>query len=247
MINHELQSELERVREREAVLSECDVTIGGLRFACSKPVLIEIERLRKRDRDLWTLNGKLKGCGDPVIDDCLGTDDPTFTAFVATLPEAHWSKYDLSAVKIGWHYGRLALTRELASAEPVAWRKYPDEVPPPDTECVVEVSLDNSTYRAVDVWEQQHEAPLEWSSATVATGMGWSAHGHDVRRWIPIANLTAPRAPAVPDSMTDDPSWDEFSEIQMAYRDGWNACRAAMLAAVPKPCMLAAAPEVPRV
>lgn len=82
----------------------------------------EVERLRQRDRELWTLAGKLKGCGDPVIDACMGTADPTFTAFIATLPEAHWSKYDLSAARIGWHHGRLALTRELAGAEPVAWR-----------------------------------------------------------------------------------------------------------------------------
>lgn len=29
-------------------------------------------------------------------------DDPDFRAFVESLPDSHWSKYDLSAVRLGW-------------------------------------------------------------------------------------------------------------------------------------------------
>lgn len=92
-----------------------------------------------------------------------------------------------------------ARLRELERAEAVAWRKYPDEVPPPGTECLIECRIDNSTHRAVDVWEQQHETPVEWSSATVATGMGWSAYGDAVLRWIPLDKIIAAPAPAVPE------------------------------------------------
>lgn len=30
------------------------------------------------------------------------TEDEKFTAFVKSLPAKHWSKYDLSAVRLGW-------------------------------------------------------------------------------------------------------------------------------------------------
>lgn len=84
-------------------------------------LLDEVERLKERDKKLWTLTGKLRGCGDPVIDAALNQKDEAFDVFIASLPETHWSKYDPSAVRIGWHHGRAALVRELAQAEPVAW------------------------------------------------------------------------------------------------------------------------------
>lgn len=89
-----------------------------------------------------------------------------------------------------------ALASQTAQGEAVAWRKFPDELPPPGTECLVELPFLGGTYRAVDRWELQRDAPLEWSSATVVTGMGWSDYGDDVLRWIPIDNVTAPPAPS---------------------------------------------------
>ena len=32
----------------------------------------------------------------------LGTEDIAFKSFISMLPEKHWSKYDLSAVRLGW-------------------------------------------------------------------------------------------------------------------------------------------------
>lgn len=100
---------------------------------------------------------------------------------------------------------RAALAERPAQGEAVAWHKFPDELPPPDTECLVELPFLGGTYRAVDRWELQHEAPLEWSSATVAIGMGWSDYGDDVLRWIPIDKITAPPAPAVSDGPLNRP------------------------------------------
>ena len=32
----------------------------------------------------------------------LGTPDPEFQAFVDRMPDKHWARYDLSAVRLGW-------------------------------------------------------------------------------------------------------------------------------------------------
>ena len=32
----------------------------------------------------------------------LGTEDTEFQAFIDKMPDKHWSKYDLSAVRLGW-------------------------------------------------------------------------------------------------------------------------------------------------
>lgn len=84
------------------------------------------------------------------------------------------------------------------------WRDFPEQVPDPDTECLVEVAFNGGRFRAVDTWEMQSEAPVEWSSATVEVGYDWSSHPGDVQRWIPISSITAPPAPSVPDG------WREF-------------------------------------
>lgn len=34
--------------------------------------------------------------------DFLGDDDPGFRAFVESMPDKHWARYDLSAVRLGW-------------------------------------------------------------------------------------------------------------------------------------------------
>lgn len=32
----------------------------------------------------------------------LGTEDKEFRAFIEQMPDTHWAKYDLSAVRLGW-------------------------------------------------------------------------------------------------------------------------------------------------
>jgi hypothetical protein len=99
-----------------------------------------------------------------------------------------------------------AVRAELAKPAPVAvpdgWKDFPDHVPPPDTECLVELKIGETTIRAVDVWKMQKECPVAWSSQTVETGYGWSEYDfEDVVRWLPLsATLAAapqPPAPAV--------------------------------------------------
>lgn len=102
-----------------------------------------------------------------------------------------------------WPHAERLLLGAIAAkpaAVPDGWRTFPDEVPPPDTECLVEVPFRDGTFRAVDTWEMQSECPVSWSSATVETGYGWSNYCDDEPlRWIPIAHLTAarPQPPAV--------------------------------------------------
>jgi len=130
-----------------------------------------------------------------------------------------------------------ALAEQHAQSEAVAWRDFPEQVPDPDTECLVEVAFNGGRYRAVDTWEMQSEAPLEWSSAAIQTGYDWSSHPGDVQRWIPISSITAPPATTstvgaacVPDAVrVPEVGWTH-SDRDRAYAQGWNACRAAMLA-----------------
>lgn len=51
--------------------------------------------------------------GDPMLDAVLKTEDPKFRAWVETLPATYWARYDLSACRIGWHFGRDALAKEI--------------------------------------------------------------------------------------------------------------------------------------
>ena len=40
----------------------------------------------------------------------LGTEDAKFYEFVEQMPNKHWSKYDLSAVRLGWEAHKLLHT-----------------------------------------------------------------------------------------------------------------------------------------
>lgn len=94
----------------------------------------------------------------------------------------------IELLQIAAAQGRNILTAEAPSPSvPEKWRGYPEFVPEPDTECLVEVQYEQSIYRAVDRWEKQ----IEFSSATVEVGYGWSEHDDAVKRWIPISQLLA--------------------------------------------------------
>lgn len=58
-----------------------------------------------------------KPTGNPELDAVLLKPDPAFDALVASLPANYWARYDLSAVRLGWHFGRTAAGRE---EQPVA-------------------------------------------------------------------------------------------------------------------------------
>lgn len=92
---------------REGLHSKADI---AEQFALRDDTIAAL--LAERDAKLMTKLGQFKTCGDPAIDGVLAASDPEFRAWVASMPEQHWAKYDLSALRIGWHYGRKPLMAE---------------------------------------------------------------------------------------------------------------------------------------
>lgn len=45
------------------------------------------------------------------LDQLITKPDPAFKAFVASMPDKHWSKYDISAVRLGWEAYKLLIAR----------------------------------------------------------------------------------------------------------------------------------------
>ena len=50
----------------------------------------------------FTKLDKPKYSGDAMLDSVLGTTNAEFRAWVESLPPSYWSRYDLSAARIGW-------------------------------------------------------------------------------------------------------------------------------------------------
>jgi hypothetical protein len=50
----------------------------------------------------FTKLDKPKYSGDPMMDSVLSTRNPEFDEWVAGLPPNYWTRYDLSAARIGW-------------------------------------------------------------------------------------------------------------------------------------------------
>lgn len=77
-----------------------------------------------RARAAATQPAPFKPTGNPELDAVLLKPDPAFDAFVTSLPANYWARYDLSAVRLGWHHGRAAAGRE---GQPVSsidyWQK----------------------------------------------------------------------------------------------------------------------------
>ncbi len=202
--------------------------------------------------------------------------DPMREAVRDAIAEALGDAYDCTRVWNAWSYGTMgpddfslvredsdrlneiadaalqAMARMAAVPAPVApaWREFPEQVPDPDTECLVEVAFNGGLYRGVDTWEMQRDSPVEWSSATVDVGFGWSTHD-DVQRWIPISSITRWQAPVVPEGwkvvpVVADHRMEEAGSKAggLGYRDVENI--SADDAGRVWDAMLAVAPEVPR-
>ena len=60
--------------------------------------LKEIETLRVN----FTKMDEPRYSGNPMMDAVLGTVNPEFREWVGSLPPTYWSRYDLSAARIGW-------------------------------------------------------------------------------------------------------------------------------------------------
>jgi hypothetical protein len=50
----------------------------------------------------FTKLDKPKYSGAPMLDSVLGTPNADFRAWVDSLPPTYWTRYDLSAARIGW-------------------------------------------------------------------------------------------------------------------------------------------------
>ena len=63
-----------------------------------------------RERDelaaKFTKLDKPKYSGLPMLDEVLSNPNPEFIAWVASLPATYWTRYDLSAARIGWEAAR---------------------------------------------------------------------------------------------------------------------------------------------
>jgi hypothetical protein len=89
-----------------------------------------------------------------------------------------------------------------ATSEPMvsptlAWISVEDRMPEPGTDCLVVLCWDDQQpYIGIDTWDEQHEAPLSFSSATICTGLAWNEHDFDeISHWIPLSAL--PAIPAI--------------------------------------------------
>jgi hypothetical protein len=81
------------------------------------------------------------------------------------------------------------------------WISVTDRMPEPGTDCLVwtHPSWSKRPLAAVDRWDEQHESPVGWSSATIPVGLGWdSCNFEDVSHWMPIT------PPAVSDLTDED-------------------------------------------
>ena len=77
---------------------------------CVRAMLLAFQRVmpdiaREIEKDCWGEESAAVGLSELhelLSAGFLGTSDPEFRAFVESMPDSHWAKYDLSAVRLGW-------------------------------------------------------------------------------------------------------------------------------------------------
>lgn len=95
--------------ERALTAEDADDKIGAVRCVRARAAVLAAYEAKQ--------SAPFKPTGNPELDAVLLKPDPAFDAFVASLPDNYWARYDLSAVRLGWHFGRTAAGRE---EQPVA-------------------------------------------------------------------------------------------------------------------------------
>lgn len=81
----------------------------------------------------------------------------------------------------------------------------------------VPVTIDERA--AFNAWNNEDNLPIAGVGAKNAAWLAWQAR----------AKLGSPTAPVVPDEMTPQQASRSYGGEVRGYRDGWNACRAAVL------------------
>lgn len=69
------------------------------------------------------------------------------------------------------------------------WIPVTERLPEVGTDCLVWMrpSWAKAPFAQVDRWDEQHECPVEWSTATIPIGPGWDgAEFDDVSHWMPL-------------------------------------------------------------
>jgi Lar family restriction alleviation protein len=69
------------------------------------------------------------------------------------------------------------------------WIPVTERMPEPGTECLVwkTASYWKEPFLALDRWDEQHECPVSFSTATVPIGLGWdSSDFEEVTHWVAI-------------------------------------------------------------
>jgi len=102
----------------------------------------------------------------------------------------------------------LAAEQPLQKAVPVAWIACSERMPEAGVEVLVWLAspaFKGGSHVVMDTWDEQHEAPVAWSSATIPIGMGWDS-GTDWERithWMPLPAAPG-AAPPQPEAVTEE-------------------------------------------
>lgn len=87
------------------------------------------------------------------------------------------------------------------------WIAVEDRVPDPGTACIVygQSRYLKAPHVRLDRWDEQREAPLSWSSATIPIGLGWDdSEWEEVTHWMPLP--APPEHGATSDGRQEEPA-----------------------------------------
>jgi hypothetical protein len=96
-----------------------------------------------------------------------------------------------------------ALRAEVERLRSAEWISIYDRMPEIGQQCLVvsQRTWENEPSVKIDRWDEQHECPVSWSSATVPIGPGWDDHDvpNDVILWRPLPEVPSSELRAAPE------------------------------------------------
>ena len=124
-------------------------------------------------------------------DENSGREGRRYNEWHASRPDARLNAREAAA---SIHIPPTAITAEEAGREGEGWISVQDRVPEVGQEVLVygQSPWEKAPSIKVDLWDEIHEAPVSFSSATVCVGEGWTENeSDDITHWQPL-----PSAPA---------------------------------------------------